>query len=129
MKTFVVWRISMNESVSRRNNMSPPQIIIIIFILLITVGSVLLALPASSADGESIGWLDALFTATSAVCVNGLTVVDTGSTFSSLGQMIIMILIQIGGLGFMTLGVMVAIILGKRIGLKQRLILQQTTQS
>ncbi|WP_416296822.1 TrkH family potassium uptake protein [Paenibacillus illinoisensis] len=109
--------------------MSPPQLIMIIFFALIWVGAILLALPLSASDGKSIGLLDALFTATSAICVNGLVVVDTGSVFSTFGQVIIMILIQVGGLGFMTLGVMVAIILGKRIGLKQRLLIQQATNS
>lgn len=109
--------------------MSPPQLIMIIFFALIWVGAILLALPLSASDGKSIGLLDALFTATSAICVNGLIVVDTGSVFSTFGQVIIMILIQVGGLGFMTLGVMVAIILGKRIGLKQRLLIQQATNS
>jgi len=109
--------------------MSPPQFIILVFVCLILIGTFLLMLPVSTATGSSIGFLDALFTATSAVCVNGLVVVDTGTTFSMFGQIVIMIWIQIGGLGFMTLGVMVAIILGKRIGLKQRLILKQTTNS
>nr|WP_258377823.1 TrkH family potassium uptake protein [Paenibacillus illinoisensis] len=109
--------------------MSPPQLIMIIFFALIWIGAILLALPLSASDGKSIGLLDALFTATSAICVNGLVVVDTGSVFSTFGQVIIMILIQVGGLGFMTLGVMVAIILGKRIGLKQRLLIQQATNS
>ncbi|MBM6383797.1 MAG: Ktr system potassium transporter B [Paenibacillus sp.] len=112
-----------------KNNMSPPQLIMIIFFALIWIGAILLALPLSASDGKSIGLLDALFTATSAICVNGLVVVDTGSVFSTFGQVIIMILIQVGGLGFMTLGVMVAIILGKRIGLKQRLLIQQATNS
>ncbi|NUU76730.1 TrkH family potassium uptake protein [Paenibacillus xylanilyticus] len=112
-----------------KNNMSPPQLIMIIFFALIWVGAILLALPLSASDGKSVGLLDALFTATSAICVNGLVVLDTGSVFSTFGQVIIMILIQVGGLGFMTLGVMVAIILGKRIGLKQRLLIQQATNS
>src|SRR5699024_10983251 len=121
MKIFAIRRINMNESGNRQMNMSPPQLIILIFALIIIIDLILLALPVSSADGISIRWLDALFTATSAVCVNGLVVIDTGSSFSIFGQIIIMILIQIGGLGFMTLGVMIAIILGKKIGLKQRL--------
>ncbi|MHA7967678.1 TrkH family potassium uptake protein [Paenibacillus sp. CAU 1782] len=112
-----------------KKRMNPPQLILIIFFALIWVGALLLMLPYSSASGRSIGLLNALFTATSAVCVNGLVVVDTGSVFSTFGQIVIMILIQIGGLGFMTVGVMVAIIIGKRIGLRQRLILQQTTHS
>lgn len=112
-----------------KNKTSPPQLIMMIFFALIWVGAVLLALPISSKSGHSIGMLDALFTATSAICVNGLVVLDTGSVFSTFGQVIIMILIQVGGLGFMTLGVMVAIILGKRIGLKQRLLIQQAANA
>ncbi|MCM2678012.1 TrkH family potassium uptake protein [Alkalicoccobacillus plakortidis] len=111
------------------SKMSPPQFVMLVFLFLILIGTCILALPISSASGLSIGLLDALFTATSAVCVNGLVVVDTGSVFSTFGQVVIMILIQVGGLGFMTMGVIVAIMLGKRIGLKQRLIIQQTTQS
>lgn len=112
-----------------KNNMSPPQLITAVFFCLIAIGAILLSMPFSSSNGESVGFLNALFTSVSAVCVNGLVVLDTGSAFSVPGQVIIMILIQIGGLGFMTLGVMVAILLGKKIGLKQRLIIQQTTQS
>lgn len=112
-----------------KTRMSPPQLILIIFFCLIWVGALLLMLPYSSSSGQSIGLLDALFTATSAICVNGLVVLDTGSVFSTFGQAVIMILIQVGGLGFMTVGVMVAIIIGKRIGLRQRLIIQQATHS
>lgn len=113
----------------RQTSLSPPQIITLFFVLMILVGTVLLSLPLSSTSGTSIGFLDALFTATSAVCVNGLAVLDTGATFSLFGQIVLLILIQIGGIGFMTLGVVIAILLGKRIGLKQRLLIQQTTQS
>lgn len=112
-----------------KKNMNPPQLIILVFFSLIWVGALLLILPFSTINGQSISFLNALFTATSAICANGLIVVDTGSTFSLTGQVIIMILFQIGGLGFMTFGVVVAIILGKRIGLKQRLILQQSTNA
>ncbi|GKU77169.1 Ktr system potassium transporter B [Paenibacillus sp. L3-i20] len=112
-----------------KNKISPPQLITVVFFLLIWVGAILLNMPFSSSSGNSVGLLNALFTSVSAVCVNGLVVVDTGSVYSTTGQVIIMILIQIGGLGFMTLGVMVAILLGKKIGLRQRLIIQQTTQS
>ena len=112
-----------------KNRISPPQLVTAIFIILILAGTVLLSLPHAAENGESVGFLNAFFTATSAVCVNGLIVIDTGGSFSHLGEIVIMLLIQIGGLGFMTMGVMVAIILGRKIGLKQRLILQQTTQS
>ncbi|PZT52959.1 TrkH family potassium uptake protein [Paenibacillus silvae] len=112
-----------------KNKTNPPQLIMIIFFILIWIGAILLALPIAAKSGTSIGLLDALFTATSAICVNGLVVLDTGSVFSTFGQVIIMMLIQVGGLGFMTLGVMVAIILGKRIGLKQRLLIQQAANT
>lgn len=112
-----------------KKNISPPQLITAVFFVLIWIGAILLSMPFSSSTGKSIGLLNALFTSVSAVCVNGLVVLDTGSAFSVAGQVIIMILIQIGGIGFMTLGVMVAILLGKKIGLKQRLIIQQATHS
>lgn len=110
-------------------NINPPQVIILVFFTLIWIGAVLLMLPISVKEGHSISFIDALFTSTSAICVNGLVVLDTGTTFSMFGQVIIMIWIQLGGLGFMTFGVVVAIMLGKRIGLKQRLVLQQSTNA
>ena len=119
----------MKKNSKRPMSISPPRMIILTFILLIIIGTILLSLPISSVDGENISWLDAFFTATSAVCVNGLSTLDIKSSFSPFGQTVIMILIQIGGLGFMTLGVMVAIILGKRIGLSQRLLIQETIHS
>ncbi|MEF2243875.1 MULTISPECIES: TrkH family potassium uptake protein [unclassified Paenibacillus] len=113
----------------KRVPLSPPRLIISVFAILIAIGTILLASPFASGNGQSVGLLNALFTAVSAICVNGLVVVDTGTAFSMFGQIVIMILIQIGGLGFMTFSVMVAILLGKKISLKQRLIIQQTTQS
>lgn len=110
-------------------NINPPQVIILVFFGLVWIGAILLMLPISIADGHTVSFIDALFTATSAICVNGLVVLDTGTTFTAFGQVIIMIWIQLGGLGFMTFGVVVAIMLGKRIGLKQRLVLQQSTNA
>ncbi|KMK75146.1 TrkH family potassium uptake protein [Alkalihalobacillus pseudalcaliphilus] len=118
----------MGESVKYKKHISPPRLILLAFVLFIAVGTLLLKLPISAA-GESISWLDALFTATSAVCVNGLAVIDTGSSFSTFGQVVIMILMQIGGLGFMTLGVVIALLLGKKIRLRQQIVLQHTTQA
>ncbi|MFC6334308.1 TrkH family potassium uptake protein [Paenibacillus septentrionalis] len=114
---------------SSRYQISPPQMIILIFAILIGIGTVLLMMPFSSTTGETVGFTDALFTAVSAVCVNGLTVLNISDDLSLAGQIIVMILIQIGGLGFMTISVIIAIILGKRIGLKERLLIQQTTQA
>ncbi|PZD95593.1 Ktr system potassium transporter B [Paenibacillus sambharensis] len=111
----------------RKLLLTAPQIILFGFAFFIVLGAVLLDLPIASASGESVGFLDALFTSTSAVCVTGLVVFDTAGTFSLFGELVIMILIQIGGLGFMTFGVLFAVLIGKRIGLKERLLLQQST--
>ncbi|WP_334074551.1 MULTISPECIES: potassium transporter TrkG [Paenibacillus] len=80
-----------------KKNTTPPQLIMIVFFILIWMGTALLTLPHSSSTGKSVGLLNALFTATSAICVNGLIVVDTGSVYSLFGQIVIMVLIQIGG--------------------------------
>jgi len=86
----------------------------------------LLNLPAASSTGKSIGFIDALFTATSATCVTGLIVLNTGKDFSTFGQLIILILLQCGGLGIMTMSTMFAFLVGKRISLRQRLIMQES---
>jgi trk system potassium uptake protein TrkH len=80
------------------------------------LGGILLKLPIATT--KSISWVDAFFTATSAATVTGLGVVDTGTTFTIFGQVVIMLLIQTGGLGFMTLAILIVMILGKRIGLR-----------
>ncbi|RYD05643.1 hypothetical protein N752_07040 [Desulforamulus aquiferis] len=85
---------------------NPPFLIIIGFAIIIFLGTLLLSLPIASSTGERLGFLDSLFTATSAVCVTGLVVFDTGSDYTLFGQIIIMILIQLGGLGFMTSGLL-----------------------
>lgn len=108
---------------------NPPLFIILGFAIIILIGTILLALPAAAASGESLGLLDSLFTATSAVCVTGLVVFDPGSNYSVFGEIVIMLLIQLGGLGFMTFGVTTAVLLGKRIGLKERLLLQESTHA
>ncbi|QDI92505.1 Ktr system potassium transporter B [Salicibibacter halophilus] len=108
---------------------SPPQWVIFGFIIFIIIGTILLALPQASADGESVGFLDALFMAVSAVCVTGLAVLEPGGDFSAFGQVIIMVLVQLGGLGFMVFGVTVAILVGKVMGMKYRLLLQPTTNT
>lgn len=113
----------------KKKELNPHQWTVIGFASIIVVGAILLALPFASTSGLSVGLLDALFTATSAVCVTGLTVIDTGSAYSAFGQIVIMLLIQIGGMGFMAYGVIIAILLGKRIGLKQRVILQESTKA
>ncbi|WP_240547901.1 TrkH family potassium uptake protein [Paenibacillus lignilyticus] len=113
----------------QRIKISAPRLIVFGFAVSILIGMFLLALPISSETGDSIGALDALFTSASAVCVTGLIVLDTPSTFTTFGEVVIMILIQIGGLGFMTFGVFIAVLLGKKIGLKERLLIQQSINS
>ncbi|EGG35235.1 potassium uptake protein, TrkH family [Paenibacillus sp. HGF5] len=105
--------------------LSPPQILVLGFAAIIFIGTGLLMLPISTTTGEPLGFTDALFTSTSATCVTGLVVVDTGTTFSSFGEVVIMLLIQIGGLGFMTMATLFALVLKRRISLKDRLILQE----
>lgn len=99
----------------RRRGVPPPVFLAGALLVTILSGTVLLRLPASHA-GPAVSWIDALFTATSAVCVTGLTVVDTGTAFSGFGQAVILVLIQVGGLGIMTIGTTVLLALGQRPG-------------
>lgn len=93
--------------------------LVISFAIAVVVGTIFLALPISSAAGAGTNIVDALFTATSAVCVTGLIVVDTGSHYSHFGQAVILVLIQLGGLGIMTYGVFLGLAIGKGAGLKE----------
>lgn len=106
--------------------LSPTQFIAFGFAAVILGGTLLLMLPVSNASGEASGFLTALFTATSSTCVTGLIVVDTYTHWSAFGRIVILLLIQIGGLGFMTISVFIAIFLKKNIGLKERGILQES---
>ena len=105
--------------------MNPPQIIVLMFLAVILTGASILTLPASSAAGTPTDFLTCLFTATSATCVTGLSVVETGLHWSIFGQWMILLMIQIGGLGFMSIACVFYIVLRRRIGLKKRMILAQ----
>ncbi len=107
------------------NKMEPTQIMVMGFAIVILIGAILLSMPISTQNRESIGFLDALFTSTSAVCVTGLVAVDTSTYWSFFGQLIIITLIQIGGLGFMTMTIF-ALIIKKKINLKERLLIQES---
>lgn len=107
-----------------KRKLSTTQIIMLSFLGLILLGSILLALPFSSADGKAVPYLDALFTATTATCVTGLVTLPTVSTWSTFGQIVILVLIQIGGLGVITIISAVMILLHKRMGFGSRLLLQ-----
>lgn len=113
----------------KKRRMSHAQIIALGYLLLIIAGTLALMLPVSSQQGETTKFLEALFTATSATCVTGLVVVDTASHWSIFGQCVILLMIQIGGLGFMTMGVMFAMLMKKTISLKVRGLLQESMNS
>jgi len=104
----------------------PHQVVALGFLFLILVGTFFLSLPLSWAKGRSLTPLQALFTAASAVCVTGLSVVDIGSTFNPFGQVVILLLIQAGGLGVMTSAALFSLLLGRRIGLPERLALGES---
>jgi len=105
--------------------LTPYQILALGFAGLIFTGAILLSLPIASTSGQGTNFIDALFTSTSAVCVTGLVVVDTGTHFSLFGQSVIIVLIQAGGLGFMTMATLIALVIGKKIQLRERLIMQE----
>lgn len=107
------------------NKLNPPQIMVIGFATVILIGAILLTLPIATNTGESTPFVDALFTSTSAVCVTGLVVVDTATHWNLFGQIVIIALIQVGGLGFMTITTLFALITKKRINLKERLLIQE----
>ncbi|MBI0575910.1 TrkH family potassium uptake protein [Neobacillus cucumis] len=106
--------------------LDPPKILVLGFALIILIGALLLTMPISTTNGQGLSFLNALFTATSATCVTGLVVVDTGTTFTMFGQLVILFMIQIGGLGFMTFATLFAFLIGKRISLKERILLQES---
>ena len=100
------------------------QMILLSFFVAILAGSFLLSLPISSADGRAVPYIDALFTATTATCVTGLVTVPTVSTWSVFGQVVILCLIQIGGLGIITIVSALMILFHKKMGIGERLLLQ-----
>lgn len=104
---------------------SPTKIIALVFAGIILLGAVLLTLPAASRSGVSCGFRPALFTATSATCVTGLVLYDTFSQWSGFGQIVIISLIEIGGLGFMSAASLVVFLLRRKVGLKQRMVMAQ----
>lgn len=112
-----------------RNHLTQTQFIAYGFIGIILTGTLLLMLPISSKTGEFTSFLDCFFTATSASCVTGLIVHDTWTHWSLFGQLVILAMIQIGGLGFITVGVFLSIILRRRIGLKERGLLQESVNT
>ncbi|MBU3195349.1 TrkH family potassium uptake protein [Clostridium algidicarnis] len=115
----------MQISFLKRISLNAVQILAIGFAIVIFIGAVMLTLPISSSNGTVTNFLDSLFTSTSAVCVTGLITVDTGTHWSYFGKTVIMLLIEIGGLGFMSFATLIALLMGKKITLKERLLLQE----
>ena len=113
----------------KRRPFSPTVKIAVGYLLLIAFGAILLLLPFATWENKSIGITTALFTSTSAVCVTGLTVVDTFSTFSWFGQAVIFVMIQMGGLGFMTMAALMLLLLGKKLSLKDKLSIAESFNS
>ena len=109
----------------QRRPVSATKVIAVAFALIILTGALLLSLPAASRNGISCGFRPALFTATSATCVTGLVLYDTWTQWSGFGQLVIISLIQIGGLGFMSAATLVVFLLRRKVGLKQRLVMAQ----
>lgn len=107
----------------------PSRIVVISFILSSLIGAILLSLPVSHRSGEDISFIDALFTSTSAVCVTGLVVKDTGGFFTSFGQAVILLLIQLGGIGIMTFSTAFAVLLGRRLTIKETVVMQNALDS
>ena len=118
----------MDTFLRKRNKVriNPTRIIILGFFAVICIGTLLLNLPISSQNGESIGFINALFTSTSAVCVTGLVVVNTLEHWTIFGKVVIICLIQIGGLGFMTIITMFFIVIRRKITLKERILIQES---
>ena len=109
-----------------RFHLSSAQIIIVGFLSVILLGGLLLSLPCATQSGQSIGWFDALFTSTSAVCVTGLVVRDTGTTFSLFGKIVLLCLIEVGGLGFMTFATLMFRLIGREISLRERMLIRES---
>ncbi|MBL7157675.1 MAG: Trk family potassium uptake protein [Candidatus Omnitrophica bacterium] len=106
--------------------LNPPQILVVSFLCAILVGTVLLSMPFATQSGKRAPLIDSLFTATSATCVTGLIVRDTGSYFSTFGKLVIFILFQMGGLGIMTFSTLFAVFLGRKLTIRDDLVIQKT---
>ena len=112
-----------------KKRISKVQFIALGFLIIILMGTLLLMLPVSSRSGEAAGFLDALFTATSATCVTGLVVVDTFTHWSLFGLIVIICMIQIGGLGFISIGLILAVLLGRKVSLRHRGLMQESVNT
>lgn len=123
---IATWLRDLLDAAARR---SPARLALSVFALVIAVFTGLLSLPAATAGGQRAPFADALFTAASAVCVTGLTTVDTATYWSGFGQVLIMVAIKIGGLGIITLASLLGLAVSRRLGLRQRIIAASETKA
>jgi trk/ktr system potassium uptake protein len=123
-ESFVLYRLTEGTRAFRQLLLAlqvrPARQVALAFLLCILAGTYLLTIPAATADGRGAPFLDALFTSTAAVCVTGLTVVDTGSFYTPFGQSVVLVLIQMGGLGIMTLSTSIALLFKRKLGIRTR---------
>ena len=117
---------SLVHLIYRRSGFNALPMIALSFLGIILVGSILLTLPVASATGRRVAWFDALFTSTSAVCVTGLVVRDTGTTYSLFGHVVLLLLIETGGLGFMTFATLLFRLLGRGFTMRERMIMRES---
>ena len=118
-----------NKGIAKKrklSDISPTRLIVFSFATLILTGATLLTLPMASNDGRSIGFINALFTATSASCVTGLVIADTKTQWTLFGQIVILVMIQVGGLGIITLATFFSVLLGRKVSMKGRVLAQES---
>ena len=123
LKRIALW---LRDHLIKSKSLNATRIVAGSFAVIILVGALLLTLPIASRDGQSAGFFTALFTATSSTCVTGLVLVDTAVQWSFFGQAVILCMIQLGGLGFMTVITLISFALHRRIGLSERLVMVST---
>lgn len=121
--------VSLRSSNKGRFTFTPAQVLALGFAGLILIGSLLLWMPFVQEPGKSISYLDALFTAASSVCITGLLVVDISSQFNIIGELIVLALVQVGGLGIMTFSALMFLLMGKRLTLRDRLVIKEALGS
>ena len=119
-----VKRIEQATTILEKIKLAPAQIVIISFCAIVLLGTLFLATPFAAAEGKSIGFVDAFFTATSATCVTGLSTLSLNENFSFFGQLVVLVLIQVGGLGYMTLYSSMTILLGKSLAVRDQVLMQ-----
>jgi len=126
LRTWQTWRTTLPRLINPKSGGISVTVLIYGFLALIALGTLLLWLPISNVESRFISPIDTLFTSTSSVCVTGLVVVDTGTFWTPFGQAVILLLIQIGGFGFMTSATLLLLLLGRKIGLRERMLIGES---